>query len=373
MTTVSDVSRWMEQFAPLTLAEPWDNVGLLWGDPAGPVERLMTCLTVTPDSADEAISERATLIVTHHPILFRPVQKVTADRSEGAMLWRLARAGVAVYSPHTAFDNAPDGINAGLARRFGLVEVAGLRPSKGRDEFKVIVFAPAADRDAILEAAFAAGAGRIGDYEQCSFTTAGRGTFFGSEGTHPTVGQAGRREQVREWKIEVVSPPQALAPVLAAIREAHSYEEPAIDVVPLHAKPGGPGVGRVGTLPAPISLAAFAARVRSALACGPVQMVGDPDRRIGRVAIGCGAGDDFVDHAARVGADVLVTGEARFHRILEAAARGLGLILAGHYATERPGVEDLAERLGHAFPGLAVWPSRREHDPIQAVSTTERR
>jgi dinuclear metal center YbgI/SA1388 family protein len=365
MTTVSDISAWMERFAPLSLAEAWDNVGLLFGDRTAAVDRVMTCLTVTPDSAQEAIAERATLIVSHHPILFRPTQKLTADKSEGAMLWRLARAGIAIYSPHTALDNADDGINAGLARRLGLVDVVGLRPCQGEAEFKVGVFVLSSDRDRVLNAAFGAGAGQIGNYEECSFTSGGFGTFFGNEAAHPTIGRAGRRERVREWKLEVVCRLSRIDRVLAAIREAHSYEEPAIDVYPLRQHSVGPGIGRLGRLSLEMTLDQFAGHVRKALGCGPVGIVGESSRRIRQVAISCGAGDDFVNDAAKTGADVLVTGEARFHRALEAEASGIALILAGHHATERPGVEDLAARLGEAFPALLVWASQKERDPIR--------
>src|SRR5438445_637788 len=163
----------MGRFAPLRLAESWDNVGLLWGDPAAQVARVMTCLTVTPEVADEAIAEGAGLIVSHHPVLFRPVQKITASGRETAFLWALARAGVAIYSPHTAFDNTEGGINDGLARRLGLVEVKPLRPSPERPQFKVVVFVPRGEREAVLEGAFEAGAGRIGAYEECSCSTSG--------------------------------------------------------------------------------------------------------------------------------------------------------------------------------------------------------
>src|SRR5262249_3628074 len=128
MTTVADVAAWMERFAPSRLAEGWDNVGLIWGDPASACARGVTCLTVTPASADEAIADRADLIVSHHPVLFKPTKTLRADRAETAHLWRLARAGVSIYSPHTAFDNTEGGINDDLANRLGLVEVGPLRP-----------------------------------------------------------------------------------------------------------------------------------------------------------------------------------------------------------------------------------------------------
>ncbi len=367
--TVSEVSSWMGKFAPLDLAEPWDNVGLLWGDPTDRVERVMTCLTVTPETAGEAVSSGVNLIVSHHPVLFRPTQKVVVGVGEGRLLWSLARAGVAIYSPHTAFDNAAQGINQGLAERFDLREIRPLREAPARPRFKVVTFVPPGDRDPVLSASFAAGAGQIGDYSECSFTTAGRGTFFGSEATHPTVGQGGRREQVREWKVEIVCPGDRLEGVLEAIRRAHSYEEPAIDVIPLRDEPSGPGVGRIGRLVEAQSLESFATMVSRELGSSTIQYAGEPTRRVETVAIACGAGDDFLKDAHRAGADVLLTGEARFHRGLEARSLGIGLVVAGHHATERPGVEALALRLAEAFPSLSVWASRVEADPFLSVSS----
>jgi dinuclear metal center YbgI/SA1388 family protein len=331
----------------------------------------MTCLTVTPESAAEAVDERASAIVSHHPVLFRATKSVRADRPDEALLWMLARAGVAILSAHTAYDNTRDGINDGLARRLGLVDVVPLRPSPALDMFKVLVFATRADRERVLAAAFKAGAGHIGAYEECSFSSAGYGTFFGTEAANPTIGQAGRRETVREWRIETICAGSCLAEVLNAIRAAHSYEEPAIDVIKLHVPPGGPGIGRLGRLEHPEPLDALARRTAKALGVTCTQLVGAAALPVSRVAIACGAGDDFVPDAARAGADVLLTGEARFHQALAAKALGLSLILPGHHATERPGVEDLAEQIRAAFPALTVWPSQRETDPFRAVNLQE--
>jgi dinuclear metal center YbgI/SA1388 family protein len=379
MTTVADVTDWLEQFAPSRLAEPWDNVGLLWGDPGAPVERVMTCLTVTPASAAEAIRETAGLIVTHHPVLFREVKKIRADLPETGTLWKLARAGIAIASPHTAFDNTHDGINDILCRRLGLVDVAPLRPlsvssgvsSSAPGSFKVVVFTPVAGREAISSAAFAAGAGRIGAYDECSFAIPGEGTFFGTDLAKPTVGERGRREMVPELRLEFVCPARKLAAVLASIRAHHSYEEPAIDVYPLQeskADGTGPtGAGRIGNYGEPRGLDEFALLTGRVLGRVPVAVAGNPKRQVQRVAIACGAGDDFLKDAAGAGADVLLTGEARFHRALEAESLGIGLLMAGHYATERPGIEELAEKIALAFPGVTVWPSRDERDPVRVV------
>jgi dinuclear metal center YbgI/SA1388 family protein len=353
------------------LAEPWDNVGLLWGDPEAEASRVMTCLTVTRTTAAEAVAECADLIVSHHPILFREAKRIRADLPATAPLWTLARAGVAIASPHTAFDNTAGGINDGLCHRLGLMDATPLRRHAPAPSYKIVVFTPEADRDGVLTSAFAAGAGQIGAYQECSFAAPGQGTFFGTEEASPTVGRKGRRETVDELRLEVLCPEDRLGPVLAAIRAGHSYEEPAIDVYPLHSPLAGSGAGRVGDLVEPRTLESFAAFVARTLGQSAVQMAGDPRRMVQRVVVACGAGDDFLADAARAQADVLLTGEARFHRALEAESLGIGLILAGHHGTERPGVENLAERIARAFPELTVWPSQQERDPLQLIHALE--
>jgi dinuclear metal center YbgI/SA1388 family protein len=364
MATVADVASFLERFAPLELAADWDNVGLLLGERTAVVRRVLTCLTVTPESAAEAVETSTQMIVSHHPVLFKAVRRLTDATPEGRMLLALSRAGVAIYSPHTAFDNARDGINETLARRIGLNERVPLRRGASVGECKVVVFVPEQDLQSVLNSVFGAGAGRIGQYHECSFRANGTGTFFATEATNPAVGQKGRREEVVEHRLEVVCPESAVAAVVAAARRAHSYEEPAIDVYPLQPRLAVLGEGRVGILTQPMPLATFAAAVRRELKSGPVQVVGDLGRPVRRVAIACGAGGSFLGEAIRAGADVLLTGEARFHDYLEARACGLALVLPGHYATERLGAEDLAVRIAAEFRDLEVMASTREADPV---------
>jgi dinuclear metal center YbgI/SA1388 family protein len=363
MLAVAAVVEFLERFAPPALAADWDNVGLLLGDSAAPVRRVMTSLTLTPDVAEEAVAAGVGLVVTHHPILFRAVKRLTASRPEGRMLLSLARAGVAVHSPHTAFDNTTGGINDGLARRLGLTGVGPLRRGEAARQCKVVVFVPDAALGRVSDALFAAGAGRIGQYSECSFRLAGTGTFFGSDATNPAVGEKGRREEVSEWRLEAICPEGNVGRVVAALRRAHPYEEPAYDVYPLRSTAGAAGEGRIGRLPRPTTLGELAQAVKAALKAAAVQIVGEPGRPVERVAVVCGAGGDFVGDALRAQADVLLTGEARFHDYLAARAEGLALCLPGHYATERCGVEDLAERLRAQWPELEVWASRQERDP----------
>jgi dinuclear metal center YbgI/SA1388 family protein len=366
-TTVAAVTDFMERLAPRALAGDWDNVGLLLGDHESVVHGIMTCLTLTPDVAAEALEESAQVIVTHHPILFRAVKCLTASTPEGRMVIDLIRAGVAVYSPHTAFDNTGGGINDLLAQRIGLTEVRPLRRADGERQCKIVVFVPDPDLSRVSDALFGAGAGLIGQYSQCSFRLAGTGTFFGSDAANPTVGQKGRREDVSEWRLEAVCPERLVDSVVAAMRRAHSYEEPAYDVYPLRSSAGKVGAGRVGALPQTMPLAELAQKTKTGLKAESIQMVGDPNRLVQRVAIACGAGGEFLDDAARQGSDVFLTGEVRFHDFLSARAKGVALLLPGHYATERPGVEQLAERLQIEWPHLKVWASRREREPFIVV------
>jgi dinuclear metal center YbgI/SA1388 family protein len=364
MLTVGAVLAFLEHLAPLDLAADWDNVGLLLGDRDREVRAVMTCLTVTPESAAEAVDAGAGLIVTHHPILFRGVKQLTAVTPEGRMLLDLARAGVAVYSPHTAFDNTRGGINDILAHRLELTDVTPLRRREGPRQCKVVVFVPDADLGRVSNALFAAGAGTIGQYSQCSFRLAGTGTFFGSDASNPTVGHKGRREEVSEWRLEAVCPESCVGQVIAAMRRAHSYEEPAYDVYPLRPAASPLGDGRLGKLQRPAPLGELVKQVKTVLAANQVQVVGETTRSVERVAVVCGAGGELLAGAVAAGADVLLTGELRFHDYLAARAHGLALVLPGHYATERCGVEELAARLQQQWPAIPVWASRREHDPV---------
>src|SRR5438128_6030387 len=192
------------------------------------------------------------------------------------MLLTLVRAGVAVYSPHTAYDNTRDGINDALARRLGLTDIAPLRSRDGPRECKIVVFVPDSDLVRVSDAMFAAGAGNIGQYSQCSFRLAGTGTFFGSDATKPTVGEKGRREEVSEWRLEAICPESAVEPVIAAIRQAHSYEEPAYDVYPLRPVVSRQGEGRLGRLPRAMPLGELAQLTRQSLRAAAVGIVGEP-------------------------------------------------------------------------------------------------
>ena len=372
MPRVAELVAFLERLAPPELAEEWDNVGFLLGDRQGEARQVLTCLTLTPDVVREAIEKQAGLVVTHHPVPFRPVKRLTADDDQGQMLLSLIAAGVAVYSPHTAYDSADEGINQQLARLLGLVQIEPLRPLPAGRQCKIVTFVPKANLAAVQRAVWSAGAGIIGEYANCSFVTEGTGSFEGSAAANPAVGERGKLEEVAEARLEVVCPERLVPEALRRLREAHPYEEPAYDVYPLAPQTSRRGSGRMGVLEAAdrtgaahkISLAEFLTLVKSKFPVAELPYVGDLRRSVSRVAIACGAGGDFLPAAIGKSCDVLLTGEARFHTCLEARTAGVGLVMAGHYATERPAMENLAAALSREFPQVSAWASEVERDPV---------
>lgn len=351
--------------APLDLAEDWDNVGLLLGDDAADVSTVMTCLTLTPDVAEEAVKAKAGLVVTHHPLMFKPIQRISSSTSEGAMIVSLLQHGVAVYSPHTAWDNAPRGINQQLAELLELKNIAPLRPHPFEEQVQIVTFVPVEHRLAVQQALWQAGAGVIGDYRECSYYVSGTGTFFGTDAAHPTIGKKGRLEEVAEDRLEVVCPAHLLAKALECLRQSHPYEEPAIDVYPRRSLPSQVGAGRKGDLPTPMPLGELNRLICERLKTPVTPFVGEANQPISRLGIACGAAAEFARDAKRAGCQALLTGEARFHACLEARTSGIGLILPGHYATERPGMERLAELLIEKHAELKVFASYVECDPLR--------
>jgi dinuclear metal center YbgI/SA1388 family protein len=366
MPTIADVIGFLEQLIPLSIAAEWDNVGLILGERTAVVRSIMTCLTVTPEVVDEAVRAKVSLIVAHHPMLFRATKRLTDASNEGRMIHALIRSGVAVYSPHTAFDNCKGGINDQWATQLGLIEVSPLRPNTCPGRCKIVVFVPDKDLKRVSDALFNAGAGVIGNYSECSFRLLGTGTFLGGDASQPTIGERGRREEVAEWRLEVVCRESHVEKAVRAMRAAHSYEEPAFDIYPLRSD-SGPGEGRVGRLPQPETLAHLADRIRTHLGSGMVQVVGDQSRQVSRIALACGAAGEFLGDAVRERADVFLTGEMRFHDYLAAKAHGIGLILPGHFASEFLGTRLLAEKLRDHFTDIVVSVSQSDTDPVAWV------
>ena len=304
------------------------------------------------------------VVVSHHPLIFDPLERLSDDSEPGRLALRAAREGVAVIAAHTSLDKARGGMADVIAELLDLEAVVPLAPAAA-DVLKLVGFVPADDADLVRKALFAAGAGVIGEYEHCSWSVGGQGTFFGREGTDPAAGRAGRDETVDELRIEVVFPRRLRRRVTGTYVAAHPYEEPAYDIVPLENEIATLGLGRLGALPKPATLAALAADVAAVLRLPSVRYAGDGSREVRRVAVLPGSGAEAIARGVAQVADVLVTGDVKYHEARVAQAQGLALIDAPHGVTEQEGVLRWAAaarrrsgsgRVGRDLPRARPWP-----------------
>jgi dinuclear metal center YbgI/SA1388 family protein len=367
MTTASEVLAAIDRLAPFRLAESWDNVGLLLGDGAWPVRRVLVSLDVGDAVIEEAERVGAELLLAHHPLIFKDIDRVNDETRVGRTALRLLAARRAVVAAHTNLDGAAGGLCDMVAGMAGLEDLRPLRAELETKHYKVVVFVPAESVGAVRSAAFDAGAGHIGHYAECSFEVTGSGTFRPGQEARPAVGEVGRRNTVPEVRLELLVPDARLGAVTAAIGRAHPYEQPAIDVYPLHGHLLSAGIGRVGNLPAPLTAAALAAKVKAALGGVPLALAGDPARMVDRVAVVTGGGSGTVELVLESGCQAFITGELKMHETQDLAAAGIAVILGGHYATERMPLNAWAPRLAAELPGVDVRLSEVECDPAQWV------
>jgi len=373
MPTVTDLVAALDRIAPFRHAEEWDNVGLLVGRGDAPCPRAMLAIDATLAVIAEAAEAGCAAIVAYHPPLFRPLKRLAGATPAERVAFELAARGIAAISPHTALDAAPGGLNDWIADALGSGDRKALVPvaeSPATEEVKLVTFCPADAAERIRHGLAAAGAGRIGGYELCSFETPGTGTFLGGPGTVPAVGGAGRLERVAEVRLEMVCPRRAVPLAVEALRRFHPYEEPPIEVHPLAPRPvRHAGGGRRVTLDRPLAIGEIAARLKERFGTASLSVAlpdGAPDRH-GTIGMCAGAGEGLLDAAIAEGCTLFVTGELRHHETLAALARGCGVLLAGHTNTERGYLPTLAARLVAEVPGLACEISRRDRDPFVAA------
>lgn len=349
MPTVADLIKELNRVAPPQLADDGDPIGLHVGDPSAEVSAV--CLAVDPSNAvvDAAIERGADLVVTHHPLIYRPLASLVAGDPVAERVTRLVRAGVALFVMHTNFDTVQGGTNDVLAEMLGVVDTSPLTNRRQDKLHKIAVFVPQEALEVVRDAMAEAGAGRIGQYTHCSFRAQGVGSFAPTSTAKPYVGSAGKLEEVSEYRLEMLCAGSCLAPVIAAMVEKHPYEEVAYDVYELANTPVVHGYGRVGRLARETTLGELAELVTSALSVRYPRVYGDPGRVVSRVALCSGGGASLFREAAASGADVYITGDTTHHNTGDALDLGLALIDAGHFETEKPGMVSLADRLKDTF------------------------
>jgi len=358
-----------EQFSPKAYAMEGDKIGLQVGDLSRPVHNVMIALDVTEKVVDEAISLKTDLIIAHHPPIFRPLTKITADNPAGRLMQKLIKHDIAVYAAHTNLDVAKGGVNDLLSDALGLRDCEVLVPTYEDKLKKLVAYVPVDHAEAVKEAIGNAGAGAIGKYSHCSFTALGKGEFKPGEDSNPFIGEPGKLEVVDEMRVETIYPQSLEKTVLKELKKAHPYEEPAFDIYDVAQKGEQLGLGRIGKIDE-MTLAEFAEHVKKRLDVPAVRVVGDVKTKIKKVAVLGGDGNKYFSHAIRKGADVYVTGDMYYHVAIDANELGLNIVDPGHNVEKvmKKGVAyklvAMCEERGYK---VNIFPSSLHTDPFQFV------
>lgn len=331
----------VEKIAPRYLAEEWDNVGILIGDPSQQISKVLLTLDCTEKVVQEAVNLQADMILAHHPLIFKAMKQVRYDRPGQDLVARLIRQDIMFYAAHTNLDSCPIGGNELMAKSLGLKDQEFLLPGYKEQIFKLTVFVPQEYADTVREAMGKAGAGAMGDYSDCFFQSEGKGMFRPLPGAEPFIGKVGNLAQVAEVRLESVVPAQSLGRVIRAMLRVHPYQVPAYDVIPTNNTAAEYGIGKIGHLPGPVTLRELAAQVKEMLGGCPLRVAGDLNATINKAAICTGSGGSVAKRAAVKGAGVLIAGDISHHEALDALASGMAIIDPGHYATEWFMVENL--------------------------------
>jgi dinuclear metal center YbgI/SA1388 family protein len=360
---VQDYLNAVEAIAPFSLAESWDNPGLLIGSGHQQVRRALVALDATLAVIQEAQEAGADLIVTHHPVIYEKLGRISAE----SPVYQAIQKGIAVISAHTNLDTAKGGVNDALAARLGLKDVSLLEKTRTAFWKKVIVYVPTTHAEAVYNAMTQAGAGRQGNYAGAAFFSPGEGRFIPLEGANPFLGEVGGLEKAEELRLEMLVTPGCIDAVICAMRKAHPYEEPAFDILDTQAFSTDEGMARVGDLEQSFSPDEFAAYVKERLKVGGIKYV-PGEKKIQKVALCGGTGGSFLARAAAAGAQALVTADVKHSQLLEAVRLGMTLIDGGHYATEAVVLPVLLEKLQQALPGAHIQISAHCADPARYLA-----
>jgi dinuclear metal center YbgI/SA1388 family protein len=359
---IQDVAAYLESIAPRSYQESYDNAGLIVGDPDAEVTGVLVTLDCTEAVVQEAIDRQCNLIVAHHPIVFKGLKRLTGQTYVERVVMLALRNQVAIYAAHTNLDNVYHGVNQKIAEKLGLRQTRILAPKAGTLS-KLETFVPQEQADKVLDALYAAGAGQVGAYKNCSFSVSGTGRFEPTAGTKPHIGQAGKAEAVSERRIEVLLPTHLESKVLAALRSAHPYEEAAYYLTRLENQNQEVGAGMIGELDAAIEPLAFLRRLKEQMHVSVVRHTAMSHHPIKRVAVCGGAGSFLLQDAIRQGADAFVSGDFKYHEFFDAEQKIL-IADIGHYESEQFTKDLFVEVLTKKFATFAINFSKTDTNPI---------
>jgi dinuclear metal center YbgI/SA1388 family protein len=359
---IADIIALLESIAPPSLQESYDNAGLLTGNAGWACTGALCTLDATEEIVNEAIQRGCNLVVAHHPIIFGGLKKITGRNYVEKTIITAIKNDIAIYAIHTNLDNVIAGVNGMMADKLGLVNRKILAPKEATLK-KLFTFVPVKQVEEVRAALFEAGAGHIGNYNECSFGVEGTGTFKGGEGANPFVGQPGERHYEQELKIEVIFPGYLQSALIRALRTAHPYEEVAYDIVDVANTHPGIGSGLVGELPHAVAETSFLKQLKQAFGCSVVRHTPLLNKPVRKVALCGGAGSFLVSKALSAGADIYITGDMKYHEFFDANGR---LIIAdiGHFESEQFTIDLLAGILQEKFPTFAVLKTALKTNPV---------
>ncbi len=363
---INEIAQAVEKIAPLGLAQDWDNVGLLIGDPEKNIKKILVTIDTTMDVVKEAKEKKSDLILSYHPVIWDGLKRITADGPD-ANVYELIRSGISVFSIHTALDVAAGGVNDALAAILGInapKPIGDYVADPIGPQYKLITFIPENAVNEVTDALYAAGAGAIGNYSDCGFMHEGVGTFKPLKGANPAIGKRGKLEHVSEIRLETVIPAGKVATVIAALRESHPYETPAFDVFQHHDIENKIGLGRIGYLEKPLSMPKAIEQVKAATGCDAVGLVGPARRTIKKAAVCAGSCGKILDSVIAQGCDLYLTGELKHHQAIAAQEAGLTCICLSHTVSERFALKNLAKQLKNRLKNVTIARSKKDKDPF---------
>lgn len=360
---IKSVLQYLEEIAPPAYQESYDNAGLITGNVDWEVKGVLFCLDAIEEVVNEAIGKNCNLIVAHHPIVFSGLKKITGSNYIERVIIKAIKNDIAIYAIHTNLDNVAQGVNAMICKKLGLENTSILAPMKSPMS-KLVTFCPVADALKVRKALSEAGAGVIGNYSECSFNSSGFGTFKGNDESNPTVGEANQLEQVDELKLEMIFPKYLKGKVVAALKEAHPYEEVAYDIFSLENEASNLGAGMIGDLPEAIPVELFLKQLKKKMQCKVVRHTQAVKPMVQRIALCGGSGSFLLANAIRAKADVFITGDFKYHQFFDADNKIL-IADIGHYESEQFTPELLHSILGEKFSNFALLLSEVNTNPIK--------
>ena len=364
---IQEITERIEDIAPLKLAQDWDNVGLLIGDPQKNVKNILLTIDITSGVVAEAKRLKTDLIISYHPVIWDGLKKITTE-GPGCVSYNLIRSGIAVFSIHTALDSAVGGVNDGLAEIIGIRDakpIGDYVDSPTGDSYKLVVFIPAESARRVSDAIFTAGGGNIGNYSKCGFGAEGTGTFLPLEGARPAIGRKGKTASVPEIRFETIVPSDKLGGCIAAMKKAHPYETPAFDVFKLHNPQTKFGLGRIGTLTKPLRISQIIQRIKEQTGARAAGIIGNEKRLVKTAAVCAGSCGKIINSVIAAKADLYLTGELKHHHGLAAQEAGLTCICLSHTVSERFILKKFAKQLQKQAKQVTIKISKKDADPFR--------